>query len=284
MSKNSTDQNYKPISVGIVISTYNNPEWLKKTLWGYTTQSHSAFELIIADDGSDNRTRELVESFKKDYFPDIKHVWHADEGFRKCKILNEALIVAESEYLIFTDQDCIPRKDFIETHLKYAQKGYFLSGGYSRLPMDLSKSISFDDITSGNAFNLDWLKTHGLKSSFKNTKFTKSSSFASFMNFITPAKASWNGCNSSGWKEDMLAINGFNEAMQYGGLDREFGERLVNFGIRSKQIRYSAICLHLDHARPYKKIDLIKKNKAIRRNVRVNKIVKTPFGIEKIEE
>lgn len=283
MAKDSTLQDFKPISVGIVISTYNNPEWLKKTLWGYTTQSHSSFELIIADDGSDEHTRELVESFKRNYFPDIKHVWHTDEGFRKCKILNEALVAAESEYLIFTDQDCIPRKDFIETHLKYAEKGYFLSGGYSRLPMELSKSITFDNIISGDAFNLKWLKEHGLKSSFKNSKFTKSSAFASFMNFITPAKASWNGCNSSGWRQDMLAINGFNEAMQYGGLDREFGERLINLGIRSKQIRYSAICLHLDHARPYKKIDLIKKNKEIRHNVKVNKVIKTPFGIEKIE-
>lgn len=102
------------------------------------------------------------------------------------------------------------------------------------------------------------------------------------MNFITPAKASWNGCNSSGWKEDMLAINGFNESMQYGGLDREFGERLVNMGIRSKQIRYSAICVHLDHSRPYKNKELIERNKEIRRNVKANKIIKTPNGIEKL--
>lgn len=31
----------------------------------------------------------------------------------------------------------------------------------------------------------------------------------------------------------------------------EFGERLVNCGITGLQIRYSAICLHLDHARGY---------------------------------
>lgn len=280
MSKKVTLQQASPASIGIIISTYNNPEWLEKTLWGYAVQSYSSFELIIADDGSDERTRLLIEEFRGKYFPDIKHVWHADDGFRKCKILNEALVVAESEYLIFTDQDCIPRKDFVETHMRYAQKGYFLSGGYSRLPMDLSKAITFDSIASEDAFDLKWLKSHGLGLSFKNSKFTKSASFASFMNFITPAKASWNGCNSSGWRQDMLAINGFNEAMQYGGLDREFGERLVNLGIRSKQIRYSAICLHLDHARPYKKIDLIKKNKEIRRNVRLNKVIKTPNGIE----
>ncbi|MDR1092418.1 MAG: glycosyltransferase, partial [Prevotella sp.] len=54
----------KDISVGVIISTYNNPEWLKKTLWGYTCQTYSDFELIIADDGSDDRTRELIELFR----------------------------------------------------------------------------------------------------------------------------------------------------------------------------------------------------------------------------
>lgn len=271
----------KPKTVGVIISTYNNPKWLEKTLWGYSSQSYPSFELIIADDGSGEETKTLLENFRKDYFPKLKHVWHQDEGFRKCKILNDALVAAESEYLIFTDHDCIPRKDFIETHLHYARKGYFLSGGYSKLPMSTSKAISYKDIISGDAFNIEWLKNHGLKSSFKNTKLYKSKKYAFLMNHITPANASWNGCNSSGWREDMLAINGFNEAMQYGGLDREFGERLINLGLRSKQIRYSAICLHLDHARPYKNKELIKKNEEIRRMVRKNKIIKTPCGIEK---
>jgi glycosyltransferase involved in cell wall biosynthesis len=272
----------KPASAGIIISTYNNPGWLEKTLWGYAFQTNPSFELIIADDGSKEETKELIEKFRVKYFPGIKHVWHPDKGFQKCKILNDALRAAESEYLIFTDQDCIPRKDFIETHLKYAQEGYLLSGGYFKLPMSVSESITCDDIASGDAFNLQWLRAKGLKRSFKNTKLYTSAGFASFMNFITPANASWNGCNSSGWKSDMLAINGFNETMRYGGLDREFGERLVNLGIRSKQIRYSAICLHLDHPRPYKNEESIKKNKAIRKAVKENKIIKTPCGIERL--
>jgi len=275
-------ENSKPASVGIVISTYNNPEWLEKTLWGYTSQTYPSFELIIADDGSGNETKELIDRFREKYFPGIKHVWHPDKGFQKCKILNDALRAAESEYLIFTDHDCIPRRDFIETHVKYAQDGYFLSGGYFKLPMAISKLISYEDIIYQDTFNLHWLKSKGLKVSFKNTKLYNSAGFASFMNFITPANASWNGCNSSGWKKDMLAINGFNEVMQYGGLDREFGERLVNLGIRSKQIRYSAICIHLDHPRPYKNEELMKKNRAIRNAVKENKTIKTPCGIEKL--
>lgn len=263
----------KPASVGIIISTYNNPDWLRKTLWGYANQTYPFSELIIADDGSRDETRELVEEFKRTSFPNTKHVWHPDAGFQKSRILNKALIAAESEYLIFTDQDCIPRPDFVETHVKYAQRGYFLSGGYFKLPLSISKQITKDDISSGRSFSYSWLRQQGLKLNFKSTKLVKFSLFSAFMNFITPARASWNGCNASGWREDFLAIKGFNEQMGYGGQDREFGERLSNKGLKSKQIRYSAICVHLDHGRPYKNEEILRKNRNIRNEVKKNKTV-----------
>lgn len=235
-------------------------------------------EIVIADDGSHDETRALIDSFR-DRLP-IKHVWHPDNGFQKCRILNMAIMETSSDYLIFTDQDCIPRNDFIEAHLKYAQKNHLLSGGYVRLPMDLSKKITENDVKSGNAFSLKWSLKSGLPVNFKCTKLIKSKTFTKLMNFITPTRATWNGCNSSGWKTDMLTINGFNEEMQYGGEDREFGERLVNLGLKSKQIRYSAILLHLDHARPYKNREAIARNVAIRKNTRRKKITETPNGIK----
>lgn len=267
-------------SVGVVISTYNNPNWLRKTLWGYLYQTRPADEIIIADDGSKEETRLLINSFK-DKLP-IKHVWHEDNGFQKSRILNSALIASQSDYLIFTDQDCIPREDFIATHIKYAEKGFFLSGGYFKLPMDISLKLSQKDIETGNAFSLKWLKLQHLKCNFKCTKLIRDSKFNQFMNFVTPTKATWNGCNASGWRKDMFTINGFNEDMQYGGQDREFGERLFNLGIKSKQIRYSAIVIHLDHKRPYKTKESIAKNIGIRKNTRRKNIIETPYGIKQL--
>ncbi len=268
----------KPASIGVIISTYNNPEWLKKVLWGYSYQTVRPDEIIIADDGSRDDTRILIESFRE-RLP-VKHVWHPDNGFQKCRILNMAILESTSDYLIFTDQDCIPRADFVETHLKYAGKGCFLSGGYLRLPMGLSREITEEDVSSSRSFSIRWLLDRGLPVNFKVTKLSSSRAFCSFMNFITPARATWNGCNSSGWREDMLTINGFNEEMQYGGQDREFGERLINLGLKTKQIRYSAILLHLDHSRPYKTPESISKNVAIRKNTRRKKIIETPSGIK----
>ena len=265
------------MKIGVIISTYNNPEWLEKTFWGYMAQKRKADEIIIADDGSRNETAGLIKKYSE--FLPLKHVWHEDLGFRKTKILNGALKVAESEYLIFTDQDCVPRADYIAVHEKYARKGYILSGGYFKLPMNISKTITQEDIFSGNAFSLKWLKKQGLKTSFKCTKLFQNTGFASFMNTVTPAKATWNGMNSSTWKEYIIAANGFDERMQYGGEDREMGERLFNAGIKAKQIRYSAIVVHLDHNRPYVNEEALAKNKEIRKITKQNRITKTEYGI-----
>lgn len=270
----------KDFTVGVVISTYNSPAWLEKVLWGYMYQTRPADEIVIADDGSRDETRILIDSFKE-RLP-INHVWQPDEGFQKSRILNKALVAATADYLIFTDQDCIPRKDFIETHVKYAQEGYMLSGGYFKLPMDISKQITHEDIKSERAFSYSWLRKQGLKCSFKCTKLSTWKWFTKLMNHITPAGATWNGCNASGWRKDMLEINGYNEEMQYGGQDREFGLRLVNKGIKTKQIRYSAIALHLDHKRPYKTKETMEKNLGIRRETKRTGIIQTPHGIKKL--
>ncbi len=268
------------MKIGVIISTYNNPAWLEKVLWGYKYQLRKADEIVIADDGSGEETKNLLESFKP-LLP-IKHIWHEDRGFQKSEILNKALVAAESEYLIFTDQDCVPREDFIAIHEKKAEKGYFLSGGHFLIPMDLSKKITENDIISQNIFKISWLKSQGFKCSFKCTKLIQNNLFSSFMNFITPAKATWNGGNASGFRSDFIKINGFNEDMQYGGQDREFGERFFNLGLKSKQIRYSAIVIHLDHKRPYKTKESIEKNKKIRQETKDSGIIETPYGIKKL--
>ena len=128
------------------------------------------------------------------------------------------------------------------------------------------------------------VKKNGLKINFKLTKLTHNKYFSVFMNWVTPTKRSWNGHNSSGFKSDILAVNGFNEEMDYGGMDRELGERMFNNGLFSKQIRYSAICLHLDHERGYANEERIKNNMEIRKYNKKNKITFIKNGITPIAE
>ncbi len=267
------------MKASVIMSTYNSVEWLEKVIWGFSVQKTTDFEIIIADDGSTVETKNKIEELKKNSSIPIIHVWHEDHGFQKTKILNKAILASNSEYLIFTDGDCIPRNDFVETHLKYREKGYFLSGGYFKLPMTISKLITKEDIINQNCFNLKWLKNNGFESSIKSLKLSKSKLLVLILNAITFTKPTWNGHNASGWKSDLLSVNGFNEEMQYGGEDRELGERLFNLGLKSKQIRYSAICVHLNHARGYVSEEVWKKNNDIRAFTKANKIIKTTSGI-----
>ncbi|WP_353778310.1 glycosyltransferase [Winogradskyella sp. 3972H.M.0a.05] len=271
----------KAPEISVVISTYNSPEWLKKVLYSYQFQTFADFEVVIADDGSNEETKQLIDKFTAQVDFPVKHVWHEDNGFQKTIILNKALVECDADYVLFTDGDCVARYDFLQTHIDHRAKGIFLSGGYFKLPMSISKLITKEDIEKRHCFDIDWLKANGFKSSFKNNKITASGTKAKLLNFFTPTRASWNGHNSSGWKADILAVNGFDERMQYGGEDRELGERLFNLGIKSKQIRYSAICVHLDHARGYVKPEMIQKNLAIRATTKKEKRVWTDYGIKK---
>jgi len=252
-------------------------------LHGYNNQSYQNFEIVIADDGSTHETRELLERMQTAVFYPIKHIWHEDNGFQKSQILNKAIVACSTPYIIMSDGDCIPRQDYVEQHLKYREEGYFLSGGYFMLPLSISKTIEKEDIYTQRCFNISWLKQHGIRSSFKSNKLSSGALNAFILNAITPTIASWNGHNASGWKDDILAINGFDERMQYGGQDRELGERLRNFGLKSKQIRYNAIVIHLDHPRGYKTKESLELNKAIRKVAKTENKKWTKYGIKKGE-
>jgi glycosyltransferase involved in cell wall biosynthesis len=270
------------IDTSIIISTYNSTEWLEKVLHGYNNQTYRLFEIVIADDGSNKKTLDLIKKIQKEVFYPIVHVWHEDNGFQKSQILNKAIEKCSTPYIIMSDGDCIPRFDFVEVHVKHRKQGLFLSGGYFMLPMNISDLISKEDIYEGNCFNLKWLKSNGLKASFKNNKLTAKGFKSWILNLITPTNASWNGHNASGWKKDIMSINGFDERMQYGGQDRELGERLFNYGLKSKQIRYSAICVHLDHPRSYKTKESIDKNLEIRKVIKSENRSWTDYGSQKI--
>ena len=267
--------------LSVIISTYNAEAWLEKVLWGYGCQTFKDFEIVIADDGSGPKTKVLIDTFRREYGLDINHVWQEDDGFQKSRILNKAVVACKSEYIVMSDGDCIPRADFMEIHATEMEVGCFLSGGYFMLPMDISTKIDKNDVLSGNCFDVKWLKSNGLKSSFKNNKLNSKGFKSKLLNTVTPTKPSWNGHNASGWKKDIVAVNGFDERMQYGGQDRELGERLVNYGIKPKQIRYSAVCVHLDHKRGYKTPESINKNLAIRATTKQEKLKRTAFGILK---
>jgi len=251
----------------VIVSTYNKPEWLEKVLWGYAGQDFKEFELVIADDGSTADTRDLILAVSSESGMPIRHIWHPDRGYQRSIILNAAILASSGEYLVFSDGDCIPRKDFVRTHVELAQPGRFLSGGSVYLSMDVSRSIRVDDVTTGRMADPAWLRAQGQRLGRHGLRLVPRDWRARVLDRLTTTNPTWNLNNASTWRRWIVAANGMESEMQYGGADRALGSRLENLGLKGKLVRFRAVLLHLDHDRPYKTRESIQKNKAIRRRI-----------------
>ena len=265
----------------IILSTYNQPDWLRKVIYGYSAQTYCDFELIIADDGSGPETKACIDEMRSLCSFPMKHVWQEDDGFQKTRILNKALREVETDYVVFSDGDCVPRWDFLEAHMRLARPGHYLSGGYCKLPMRTSHAIEPQHIASREAFRPRWMARNGHARALVSLKLNARGSVARFLNRASRTRTTWNGHNASGWYADILAVNGFDERMQYGGEDWEMGLRLVNRDLQGIRIRYSAICVHLDHPRGYVTAESHAKNERIGLETIASGTDWTRYGIAK---
>jgi len=268
------------VRVSVIFSTYDQPRWLEKVLWGFAAQTHPDFEVLIADDGSSAPTREVIERARKEVPYSIVHVHQEHDGFGKCRILNKAIAQATGEYCFFTDGDCIPRADVLRVHAEHATRGHFISGGYLKLPMATSEAITTDDILAGRATDYAWLRANGTPWSRRLARLAWGPRMAAALDAVTPTGATFNGHNASVWRDDLIRVNGFDERLQWGGLDREIGERLENLGVSGRQFRHRALVVHLDHPRGYRNAAGIAANRAIRDEVAAKKLTWAPVGLD----
>ncbi len=254
--------------ISVVVSTYNKPHFLERVLWGYAVQTLRDFELVVADDGSGPETAETIRRVAARAGLPVLHVWHEDRGFRKTEILNRAIAASAGDYLLFSDGDCIPRRDLLETHRSLAAPGRYLAGGYLKLPPHVSEAVKVDDVVSGRVSELAWLRAQGWKPRRRALRLSRSRRLGALFDLLTPTAAHFHGNNASVWRDALLQVNGFEGEMGYGGLDKALGYRLVNLGVRGRQIRHRAVCLHLHHDRPYRNAETLRRNREILDRIR----------------
>lgn len=249
-------------STAVILTTYNNPEALRKTLLGFLVQQGtSSFEVVIADDGSDQSTSQVLED------PALAplactHVWHPDDGFRACTIRNRAIAATAAEYLIFCDGDCIPRDDFVASHLRHARQGTFISASRVHIPEAVHQQFSDEDILSGRVFDVWFLASIDPALRSQSWRLRCRAWTERWMNTLTWRYGIFHGSNASAWRQDVQRVNGFDEEFDgYGSEDRDLGLRLRNSGTRSRYLKYSLVQLHLMHPRPYADPAIIDRNR-----------------------
>jgi len=258
----------RSMKISVLVSTYNQPKHLRRVLVGYMCQTDRNFEVLVADDGSRDETRLLVEEMAKASPVPIRHFWHEDKGHRKYRIHNIAIREAAGDYLIFTDGDCIPRDDVVAVLRANIAPGEYIVGSCNRLPARTSEAIGEEDIRSGRIFGMGWLMRRGYAPAAGFLRIAVPRGVGRLLDRRGSGDAGWGRCPgylSGCWRKDALAIGGFDERITYGGGDREFGTRLCNYGVRSRRVKHSTYVLHLDHGRPYRDEALIRKHKEMLR-------------------
>lgn len=268
------------MELSVIISTYNAASFLKKALLGFAVQNFRNFEIIIADDGSGEETQHVIQAFQKE-FKSIRHLWHKDQGFRKSEILNRAIDASKSDYLVFSDANCIPRKDFLQIHHERREETFFLSGSHFKVSPAITQAIEDEHVLNQRCFDLRWLKRSGLKFSLKNQLLSQNRIKANILNALAPGKADWNHHNVSCWKKDLMEVNGFDERMKHGGEEDELYARLLNNDIHGIKVHFNAICLHLNHPKVLAHPKELAYNSYIYKATRQNNTIWTYYGIHK---
>jgi glycosyltransferase involved in cell wall biosynthesis len=265
------------VRLSVVVTTYNNPRGLELVLTGLERQTLQDFELLIADDGSGAETAALISAFAERVSFPVRHVWHPDEGFRKCTICNKAIQEATGNYLVFFDGDCIPARQCLAIHVRAAHQSSYLAGGAVYLNRHLSERLTPADVSSGR---LDrpgfWWMSVNKK---RRLLVRHLPVIRDLMNGRVPREPSWRGGNSSAWAEHMRAVGGFDERFTYGFEDADFGHRLQALGIHGRSIRYSNPVMHVEHSRPYADPVQLARNRKLYEENRVLRVVRTPYGI-----
>lgn len=254
--------------LSVIVSTYNKPRDLERVLWGYAVQTRRDFELLVADDGSGPETAAAIDRVRAEAGLEIVHVWHEDRGFRKSEIMNRAIVAAGGDSLLFTDGDSIPRADLVATHRALAEPDTYLAGGYLKLSPEVSDAITPGDVRAGRFVDLGWLRAQGWRPGRRALRLVRWRVLAAALDRMTPTQPLFAGNNASVSAEAMVAVNGFDMEMGYGGLDRAVGYRLMNLGIRGKQVRHRAVAMHLHHDRPYKRPEVMQRNREILESIR----------------
>ena len=129
------------MKVTLIISTYNSPNMLRLCLMSVAKQTVMPDEIIIADDGSTDETRKLIEEMAKSLPCPVKHAWQEDRGFRLAESRNNALRMCQGDYVVFIDGDIIMERHFIEDHKRLAEKGFFVVGSRSKLSAQASNRL-----------------------------------------------------------------------------------------------------------------------------------------------
>jgi cellulose synthase/poly-beta-1,6-N-acetylglucosamine synthase-like glycosyltransferase len=230
--------------ISLIISFYKRLDFLELILQALDKQSYKKFEVLIAEDNNDPETVSFVDKARVRHGFEIKHLSQDDNGFRKTRILNSAVIASQGEKCVFIDGDCIPHRHFLKEYEKAINDTHFCYGRRvfcsqkhtlqlleSRDPSRCNNLLAllYGGKSIGAGFYLPWK----INSDKQHRRIL--------------------GCNWGILKKNILAVNGFDEDYNRAGVGEDFDIdwRLKKNGLKVRSMKGKAIVFHLHHAANY---------------------------------
>ena len=206
------------MKTSLIVSTYNWPQALQICLESILKQTVAPDEIVIADDGSTDETRQLIAEIQAKSNVPIEHMWHEDKGFRRTTIMNKAITRASGDYILQVDGDVILSPHFVADHLELAEKNYFVCGSRVKLtPQTTQEILALPEIK----LKYSSLPLTFILNSFRSRllRHLLAERYARKIDHLR-------GCNMAFWKSDLIKVNGYNEDLaQWGHEDGELAYR-----------------------------------------------------------
>lgn len=230
-----------PRRISVVVTTYNWPQALEKVLRALARQTLLPAEVIVADDGSGEDTRACLQRMAASYPVPLRHCWQEDQGFRVARARNLAIASASGDYVVLLDGDMVPHPSFLADHAAIARRGHFVQGSRvlttagvrdRLLATDQPWPSLFDRARGKRRYTLRlpavarawaWLGTRWSDAGIKT-------------------------CNQGWWREDLVALNGFDERyVGWGREDKDLAVRALHLGLGCRPMRFAGLAAHLHH-------------------------------------
>ena len=232
--------------ISVVISSYNRPDLLRKSLLSLSWQTVLPYEVIITDDGSSINIPDRLQDILDKLNFKLKYIWHPDEGFCLSKARNNAIREVKGEYVVFMDQDIIHTRGYIAAYAENMKMGEFLTAYILYLSQTQSEIISEENILNGQF--LDIINDSQIKKMrslyYKDLFYYYQRKLVLRNDHRPKVRGGYFGVPL----KHILDINGFDENyVGWGAEDDDFGRRLYKHGVIGRNVFKNDFPIHLYH-------------------------------------
>jgi glycosyltransferase involved in cell wall biosynthesis len=237
-------------AISVIVPTYNRAKLLDHTLRSLALQDlpRDAFEVIVADDGSFDNTRKIVDSYEGKM--NLKYVFQEDKGYRPASSRNNGIKVSQGDICLFIDSGVLLDDHCLAAHINFhrnasspvAAIGYVY--GFDQEGADQEKLEAVINVNDPS----------GTIRSFKQKNFApdvREPHYIKYNDRIENLPAPWIffwTCNVSVRRKYLLEAGMFDESYDgnWGCEDNDLGVRLQELGIRVTLNR-KALSIHYPH-------------------------------------